>query len=90
MACLPSAPVGTDSGSGGQACWVAGWGKTDAADQSGSTTLNSVGVNVFSHQYCAQKTAYIPLPDDICAGIPDEDDSGTADGGKDSCQVIIH
>ena len=50
--------------------------------------LHSVGVNVFSQQYCIDNTQYNALlPDDICAGIPDNNGNGEADGGKDSCQA---
>jgi len=85
MACLPTAAIGVD-GNAGQACWVAGWGRENANDAQGSTSLNSAGVNIFSHTYCTTKTSYFPLPDDICAGIPDENNDGSSDGGKDSCQ----
>ena len=52
-----------------------------------SNDLMSAGVNVFSQEYCIANTIYDALlPDDICAGIPDSDNSGGADGGKDSCQ----
>ena len=38
-------------------------------------------------QYCIENTVYTSQEgDDICAGIPDNDGNGEADGGKDSCQ----
>jgi len=83
IACLPDAAVGTTTG--GNGCWVAGWGTTSYGG-SISLPLLSIGVNVFSHQYCFDKTGHQAFPDDICAGIPDNDGDGFADGGKDSCQ----
>jgi hypothetical protein len=81
IACLPSSEV-----VGGEACWVAGWGTTSYGG-SISDTLLSVGVNIFSQEYCIANTeSNALLPDDICAGIPDGDGNNQADGGKDSCQ----
>lgn len=48
IACLPNDPIDH-----GKACWVGGWG----ADRSGgslSDVLMSVGVNIFSDDYCRQ------------------------------------
>ena len=70
----------------GDACWVAGWGTTS---QGGNTPskLQSVGVNLFSQDYCAANTLYSDvMEDEICAGLPDSDGNGLTDGGKDSCQ----
>ena len=49
-ACLPTKP-----GAHGDACWVAGWGKTSFA---GSTAaiLQEVGVNLLSDDYCKDKS----------------------------------
>lgn len=81
QACLPTSNV-----VGGEACWVAGWGTTSYMGNT-SNDLMSAGVNVFSQEYCIANTVYnVLLPDDICGGIPDSDNSGGADGGKDSCQ----
>ena len=35
----------------GAACWVAGWGQP-RSNSVASDSLKSVGVNLFSHQYC--------------------------------------
>jgi len=80
-ACLPSAdPIG------GEACWVGGWGTTSFEGEV-SQSMQSVGQNVFSQEYCIANTGYGSLePDDICAGIPNSDGVDGADGGKDSCQ----
>ena len=70
----------------GDACWVAGWG---TLEQGGNTPskLQSVGVNLFSQEYCAANTLYSSIQDDeICAGLPDGNGDGLTDGGKDSCQ----
>ena len=55
-----------------------------------SYELHDVGVNIFGYDYCLDHTIYTEKyinPDlDICAGVPDWDGNGEADGGKDSCQ----
>ena len=87
QACMASTnPVG------GEACWVAGWGRTDD-DGEGSlpNELMSVGTNIFSHEYCIEKTSWVKLwPDDICGGIPDSDDVRhewrMTEGGKGPCK----
>merc|ERR1711962_1172736 len=49
--------------------------------------LQSVGVNLFSADYCAANTMYEHIEnDEICAGLPDSDGNGYTDAGKDSCQ----
>ena len=84
-ACLP-----TESPKHGEACWVAGWGKTETGDY--SDELKSVGVNIFSDEYCTANHVIIfdefyINPDEICAGLPDSGDiDHLADGGKDACQ----
>ena len=81
IACLPTSEV-----VGGEACWVAGWGTTEYQGNV-SDLLLSIGVNIFSQEYCIANTeSNFLFPDDICAGIPDGDGDGQADGGKDSCQ----
>jgi len=70
----------------GKACWVAGWG-TLSSGGSSPDLLQSVGVNIMDHDYClANSNNSPPMPDDICAGMPDIDGDGTTDGGVDSCQ----
>ena len=72
----------------GRHCWVAGWG-VGTEGGSAQRLLNEVGVNVFSHQYCVNKSIYgnfIIEEAEICAGIPDRNNDGLADGGKDACQ----
>ena len=54
-----------------------------------SSTLQSVGVNIFSYDYCIDHTFYWPhqvMGDEFCAGLPDSDGDGMTDEGKDSCQ----
>jgi len=70
----------------GKACWVAGWGALSFGGSS-PDLLQSVGVNIMDHAYClANSNNSPPLPDDICAGMPDNDGNGMTDGGVDSCQ----
>ena len=48
IACLPEGPADH-----GKACWVAGWGDTESEGPD-SDVLMSVGVNIFSNDYCRQ------------------------------------
>ena len=84
-ACLP-----TQSPKHGEACWVAGWGTTETGYL--SNELKSVGVNIFSDEYCAAhhfdstSLHFYANPDEICAGLPDSGDADDlSDGGKDAC-----
>ena len=80
-ACLPSAAA-----THGDACWVAGWGTTSYQGQT-ATTLQEVGVNIFSAAYCVEKTGdFSVYEDEFCAGTPDLDGDGQTDAGRDSCQ----
>ena len=93
--CIPQLPTIAYPG---RHCWIAGWGNTAAIDlidpgRSGeiiSFELRDVGVNIFSYEYCLQRTIYtekyVNRNTDICAGIADWDNDGMTDGGKDSCQ----
>ena len=71
----------------GEVCWVAGWGKTEA-NGSVSTVLNQVAVNYMDTQWCLDNTNYNTLDarEEVCAGIPDLNQDGVTDGGKDACQ----
>ena len=76
----------------GEACWVSGWGTTtQGGGGSVSQKMQSVGVNLFSNEYCNEKAknnfkgATVPGLE-ICAGTPDNDNNGFSDPGKDSCQ----
>ncbi|CAG5104899.1 Oidioi.mRNA.OKI2018_I69.chr1.g1651.t1.cds [Oikopleura dioica] len=81
IACLPDAEPDH-----GEACWVAGWGTTSSGG-SLSSTLQSVGVNYMSQEYCLNNSYQSFLvADDICAGIPDLNEDDIIDGGKDACQ----
>ena len=51
----------------GKACWVAGWGQTKSHGVS-SESLQSIGVNLFDHQYCKKhrfvtylKNIFLPI-----------------------------
>lgn len=92
--CLPQLPTVAYPG---RYCWIAGWGNTAVINlqdpgRSGLTSyeLHDVGVNIFSYDYCLNKTVYtekyIDKEKDICAGVPDWNNDGMADGGQDSCQ----
>merc|ERR1712113_1035773 len=90
--CLVKAPsniftTGTANNCGSDC--VAGWGAV-AWEGATSNTLQSVGVNIFSDEYCVAHTGYGPnaiSSDEMCAGLPDGDDADTlTDAGKDSCQ----
>ena len=51
------------------------------------TVLQSVGVNIFSNDYCnANSNAMSISADEMCAGLPDQDGNGLVDAGADSCQ----
>ena len=81
--CLPDVnPIPSQHG---KACWVAGWGRTD--DGQLANVLQSTGINVLDHEYCIEKgnKEFLEV-DDICAAVPDMDNDGDVDGGKDSCQ----
>lgn len=81
IACLPSEPIAHGAG-----CWVAGWGTTSSGGSTSSTLL-SAGVNILGEEYCENFSNNGPLmPDDICAGLPDTDNNGLTDPGKDACQ----
>jgi len=81
-----AACVSTAMPAHGKACWVAGWG-TLSSGGSSPDLLQSVGVNILGHDYCAANSNNGALmPDDICAGAPDNDGNGLTDGGVDSCQ----
>ena len=53
--CMNAACLPTNPGSHGDACWVAGWGRTSFM---GSTAaiLQEVGVNLLSDDYCKAKS----------------------------------
>ena len=46
------------------------------------------GVNIFSQEYCLQKSKYKGRlrSDEICAGTPDRDNNGLSDSGPDACE----
>ncbi|CAG5081233.1 Oidioi.mRNA.OKI2018_I69.PAR.g9818.t1.cds [Oikopleura dioica] len=77
----------------GQACWVAGWGMPEddhpVDSIPASTILKSVGLNVFSQEYCAQKAEFdlstMLKSHDICVGIPDLDGDGEMETGESIC-----
>ena len=83
-ACLPQVPP-----THGRYCWVAGYGRTISLGPA-AETLMEVGVNLFNHTYCTQKSVFkrelIDASAEFCAGVPDWDQDGLIDGGKDSCQ----
>ena len=82
----------------GAQCWVGGWGHTFYAGQS-SNVARSVGLNLFSKEYCEKHSFYpdtsdFQLNDDVfCAGIPHNTDTETNSAGNhvtqrgaDSCK----
>jgi len=76
----------------GEACWVSGWGTTtEGGGGSVSQEMKSVGVNLFSYDYCNShvsdqfKGATVEGLE-ICAGTPDKNGDGLTDNGSDSCQ----
>ena len=81
-ACLPN-----EVHQHGAACWVAGWGSFDYLGGPQNPDLHSVGVNVFSAEYCiANNLAYSSLnADDICAYKPDLNGDGLVDAGASFC-----
>ena len=56
IACLPDKEIGVSSG--GNACWVAGWGDTisGTGTSPANMQLKAVGINIFSHDYCMKHT----------------------------------
>ena len=83
--CMPQVPP-----TPGRHCWVAGYGITDYDNPfSTSVTLLEVGVNLFDTNYCVSKSNYdrelIDGNVELCAGLPDRDNDGLTDGGKDAC-----
>ena len=80
-ACMPEA-----EGEHGDACWVAGWGLTEAG---GSTArvLQEIGVNIFSNEYCHAKSIYGTFiqQNELCAGLPDKDGKDYIGGEIDAC-----
>lgn len=81
-ACLPEAPAVH-----GEACWTAGWGTLTSAGTT-PNKLQSVGVNIMSDDYCSEKSkgGFNIASDEMCAGLPDADNNGLTDAGKDACQ----
>ena len=82
----------------GAQCWVGGWGHTFYAGQS-SNTARSVGLNLFSREYCLKHSFYqdsnlFALNEDaFCAGIPHNKETATNSAGyhvtqkgADSCK----
>ena len=53
--CMNAACLPTDPGSHGDACWVAGWGRTSNGGPI-ATILQEVGVNLLSDDYCKAKS----------------------------------
>jgi len=86
--CLPTPGTSGDSFAG-QYCWIAGWGTISSGGNT-SNKIRDAGVNIFSRDYCLEKTVYTSDAIDsmlhMCAGIPDTDNDGESDGGIDSCQ----
>ena len=82
--CMPSAPA-----EHGDACWVAGWGTMSFGGES-ADILQSVGVNIFSNDYCIANSiadmSSVLQTDEVCAGAPDSNSNNLVDGGIDSCQ----
>ena len=88
--CFASACLPAENFSHGEACWASGWGVTSFNGDI-STFLRSVGVNLFSEEYCNENsvpevTERIMHEVEICAGIHDKDNNGLIDMGKDACQ----
>lgn len=86
--CFASACLPAENFSHGEACWVSGWGHTSSGGDFTSQFLRSVGVNLFSEEYCTENTWTTGIEHDveICAGTPDKDQNGLIDAGKDGCQ----
>ena len=71
--CFASACLPAENFSHGEACWASGWGVTSFNGDI-STFLRSVGVNLFSKEYCNENsvpevTERIMHEVEICAGI---------------------
>ena len=82
--CLPSSPP-----SEGEYCHVSGWGNTNTENAHYPAELHEVGVHLFGHQYCQDKSTQQMTTIEhleLCAGIPDWDGNCLTDPGKDACQ----
>ena len=87
--CFASACLPTENFRHGEACWASGWGATSWGGDF-PTFLQSVGVNLFSEEYCIEHSTDeakegIMHEVEICAGTPDKDNNGLIDAGKDAC-----
>ena len=88
--CYDSVCLPTTDYKHGEACWLSGWGLT--RENGGvSYVLKSVGINLFSNEYCNNnvKPDLIDATIDgleFCAGKPDINGDGLTDSGVDSCQ----
>ncbi|CAG5104885.1 Oidioi.mRNA.OKI2018_I69.chr1.g1637.t1.cds [Oikopleura dioica] len=69
----------------GAACWVAGWGSFEYMGGPQNPDLHSVGVNVFSAEYCLANSLISLAADDICAYKPDLNGDGLLDSGASFC-----
>ena len=75
----------------GAACWNAGWG-TDVIDGSFSDTMQSIGINLMSREYCTDHSFWDIEEGYICAGLPPNDSTPRTGwkhvtaGGKETCQ----
>ena len=84
--CLPIADY-----THGEACWISGWGTTVETGGDVSSILQSVGINLFSHDYCNDNVNndFVDAIVDgleMCGGRPDTNGDGLTDPGVDSCQ----
>lgn len=83
-ACLP-----TEHDVDMRQCWTAGWGETKyeaSGDHNPVNAPREVPLNIFPHEYCVEKTDSTVLKyDQFCAGVPDHDGDGQADGGDSPC-----
>ena len=75
----------------GAACWNAGWG-TAEIDGSFSDTMQSIGINLMSREYCTDHSFWEIEEGYICAGMPPNDSTPKTGwkhvtaGGKETCQ----
>ena len=75
----------------GAACWNAGWG-TAVIDGSFSDTMQSIGINLMSREYCTDHSFWDIEEGYICAGLPPNDSTPRTGwkhvtaGGKETCQ----
>ena len=82
-ACLPGKHV-----KHGKWCYVAGWGRIN--QNYFATQLQETAINILSNEYCEAYSLHerdeLNFDVEFCASLPDNDNNGLTDQGRDACQ----